>query len=246
MQQKVLGFTLIEMIVSIVIMGVVFLAITSFVVTGVDGYLDTVDRSRIQQQARFVVEKMSREIRNAIPNSFATNDTDTSKCMTFYSTRYAGAYTWQEDNQQLQFVIGQESPQLSDDSRIIINPSQYGDFLDGAAANHSLNGVALTDNMGTLNGIVLQSNSVSRRHYIYQASDEIEYCLKKNTVEPVTLSRLTRNNIVVADGVVFNESSFVYTPPSLQRGGLVHLGLLFEQNKEQSAYEHDVQVLNVP
>ncbi len=43
-----------------------------------------------------------------------------------------------------------------------------------------------------------------------------------------------------------DEGEFSYSPPTLQRGGVVHLALTFEQNDESSHFETDVQVLNVP
>ncbi|MGB1279803.1 MAG: type IV prepilin, MshO, partial [Vibrio cyclitrophicus] len=42
------------------------------------------------------------------------------------------------------------------------------------------------------------------------------------------------------------ESNFRYEEPSLQRGGVIHVDLVLEQNSEVSVYQQDVQVLNAP
>ena len=67
---KTRGFTLMEMIVTIVIGSFIMLGIAGYVQLGMKGYADTIDRQRMQTQAQFVLEKMSREIRHAVPNSF--------------------------------------------------------------------------------------------------------------------------------------------------------------------------------
>ncbi len=64
------GFTLMEMIVTIVVGSFIMLGIAGYVQLGMKGYADTIDRQRIQTQAQFVLEKMTREIRHAVPNSF--------------------------------------------------------------------------------------------------------------------------------------------------------------------------------
>ena len=71
---KVRGFTLIEMVVTMVISGIIVLGIAGFVEFGTKGYADSIDRQRLQTQAKFALEKISREIRHAVPNSFDDNN----------------------------------------------------------------------------------------------------------------------------------------------------------------------------
>lgn len=71
---KIRGFTLIEMIVTIVIGSIIMLGIAVYLRLGVQGYSDSIVRQRLQTQAQFVTEKMSREIRHAVPNSFFIAD----------------------------------------------------------------------------------------------------------------------------------------------------------------------------
>ncbi|MDF4609339.1 prepilin-type N-terminal cleavage/methylation domain-containing protein, partial [Vibrio parahaemolyticus] len=48
------GFTLMEMIVTIVVGSFIMLGIAGYVQLGMKGYADTIDRQRIQTQAQFV------------------------------------------------------------------------------------------------------------------------------------------------------------------------------------------------
>lgn len=243
---RVRGFTLIEMIVTITIMSGVFIAITSFMAKGVEGYVDSVDRERLQQQGRFVIEKMSREIRNAIPNSFdtLTNASSNQKCVTFFPIKYSGFYNWQGVGADLEFIIGQSGVAIGSGDRLIINPSRYDDFTVGSGSNHDISTIDSSVTPYKLNNVTLMSESIANRHYIYNSGDLIQYCLVKGV--GTDMATLTRNGNAVADSIRYSGSDFQYTPASLQRGGLIHLDLLFEQNGEQSAYKHDVQVMNVP
>ncbi|MDF5502130.1 MSHA biogenesis protein MshO, partial [Vibrio parahaemolyticus] len=71
-----------------------------------------------------------------------------------------------------------------------------------------------------------------------QDKSEVRYCFDTK--------RVTRNGITVADSVDTSVSGMRYLEPTLQRGGLVHINLEFEQAGERSVYQQDVQVLNVP
>ncbi|PMM08480.1 prepilin-type N-terminal cleavage/methylation domain-containing protein [Vibrio breoganii] len=250
------GFTLIEMILTIVVVAIIFLGIAGFVEFGAKGYSQTVDRQRLQNQARFAIEKMSREVRHAVPNSFSlSND---SKCLAFYPIEYAGFYQYREPTGDVEFVVGNDQPDtFSDGSRLVINPSRIQDLqtdgqsIEVAGEPKEPDGDYFSINMN------LTSQSSSNRHYIYQ-NQAVIYCIEALVV-PNGSGRIVRyygvfdndfsnlsGGVVVATGVVFNDSSFSYQQTSLQRGGLIHFNLLFHNGDEQSQYKHDVQVSNVP
>jgi MSHA biogenesis protein MshO len=66
------GFTLIELVIVIVILGVLATGISSFIRFGTQSYTDAADRDAVISSARFVVERLNREVRNALPNSIRT------------------------------------------------------------------------------------------------------------------------------------------------------------------------------
>ena len=102
---KVRGFTLMEMITTIVIGSVIMLGIAGYVQFGMKGYVDTIERQRMQTQALFVLEKMSREIRHAVPNSFHVPK-GAENCLEFVPIEYAGVYKLM--NNDLAFLIGHD------------------------------------------------------------------------------------------------------------------------------------------
>ncbi len=208
---KVRGFTLIEMVLTMVVGSILVLGIAGFVELGSKGYSDTVARQRLQTQANFVLEKMAREIRHAVPNSFATTTSSSEQCLTFYPIVYSGFYALSGTNDTtLEFLVGNSStPSTYSGLKMIINPTTQSDFDSGI----SLSGSSTTITLST----PLSSQSVSKRQYIYD--ELVSYCLNFSD------NSITRNSIQVADSV--DEGEFSYAPPTLQRGGVVHLAFPF-------------------
>ncbi|MEZ8816392.1 prepilin-type N-terminal cleavage/methylation domain-containing protein [Vibrio cyclitrophicus] len=244
------GFTLIEMIVTIVVVAVIGLAIAGFVEYGMKGYVETIDRQKVQVKGQFVVEKMSREISHAVPNSFDSSITLASassyaqKCLVFYAIKYSGFYHFDEATNDLNFIIGQDAPELEADDYLIINPTAYSEFVAGSTKRIPLVGLVSTNNVFTAPSVNLSSQSIAQRHYIYDGSDPVSYCLVNDTVQNQGL--IQRNGVTVADSINYVQSNFRYEEPSLQRGGVIHIDLVLEQNSEVSVYQQDVQVLNAP
>ncbi|WP_417359625.1 prepilin-type N-terminal cleavage/methylation domain-containing protein [Gallaecimonas pentaromativorans] len=63
------GFTLIELIAVIVLLGVIGLGGYGYLRFGTQLYTDTAGRAQTLSQGRFAVERLTRELRNAVPNS---------------------------------------------------------------------------------------------------------------------------------------------------------------------------------
>ncbi|EHV5552412.1 PilW family protein [Vibrio vulnificus] len=225
------GFTLVEMVLTLIVGSILVLGIAGFVELGTKGYADSVDRQRIQTQAQFVLEKLSREFRHAVPNSFS----DSGNCLSFYPIVYSGFYA--VEGNDIRFLIGNTNvtPPLANGLSLVINPSRQQDLV-----SDSFDVSGLTNGAGYFavsnQAASLESNSINRRHYIFHANGRVEYCF--------TAGRISRNGVQVADSV--SAASFNYLEPTLQRGGLVHIKLTFTQNDESSHYQQDVQVLNVP
>lgn len=231
---KAKGFTLVEMILTMIVSSILVLGITGFVELGSQGYADSAARQRLQTQGRFILEKMSREIQSAVPNSFTIfNNSEQQQCLSFYPIHYSGFYALEDDDRQLSFLIGNTNSVVDlSGLSLIINPTNPIEFKDKNSNNIALTGSSTTITLAT----PLLSQSIAERFYIYKES--ITYCLD------LTHQMMTRNGEQIADSIV--NGSFSYETPSFQQGGIVHLSMVFEQNDEQNHIQQDVQVLNVP
>ena len=81
------GFTLMELIIVIIILGAMSLGIAGFIKLSTQTYLNVTERDELLANARFSVERLNREVRNALPNSIrvrANGGTSaTKRCLEF-------------------------------------------------------------------------------------------------------------------------------------------------------------------
>ncbi|EJE4705593.1 prepilin-type N-terminal cleavage/methylation domain-containing protein [Vibrio parahaemolyticus] len=256
------GFTLIEMVVTIVIGSIIMLGIAGYVQVGVKGFVDANSRQRIQTQAQFVLEKLSREIRHAVPNSFRITNSGGSECLEFVPTYNSGYYFEKPGTSNLLFVTGEQvaggTIKSAENLRFVINPTRYEDLFNPPTGTVSWNSFSIDSDLsihsddGDGNAqfysfalpLPLASQSIAARIYLYKPDSAIRYCIVQ-PVLPNDSGLLTRNGVPVED-IDASKSAFNYTNTSLQIGGIVYLKFAFEQNGEESVYQQDVQVLNVP
>ena len=91
---RVQGFTLIEFILVIIVLGIMATVTTSYLGLGARMYAESADRDKLLSQSRFAVERITRELRNVVPNSVRTwSDVNGSRqCIEFAPLVQAGRY----------------------------------------------------------------------------------------------------------------------------------------------------------
>jgi len=93
------GFTLIELVLVILVLAIVSTGVTKFITFGVNIYQDTAGRDKQISDSRFVIERITREIRNALPNSVRVIDNkndeidgNDGKCVEFIPILASSSY----------------------------------------------------------------------------------------------------------------------------------------------------------
>ncbi|MFT6472027.1 MAG: MSHA biogenesis protein MshO [Neptuniibacter pectenicola] len=84
------GFTLIELIVVITLLGIISLVTVGFITSTMQGYADLTRRDQLSSAVRVAIERMAREIRNALPNSIRVNSD--GSCLEFIPSLAASRY----------------------------------------------------------------------------------------------------------------------------------------------------------
>ena|GEM_PF-1677709 len=72
------GFTLIELVISIVLVGIIAGIIGPIIFYGTEGYRQQVTRKELVSRARLALERMSREMRESVPNTVRVSTTNQS------------------------------------------------------------------------------------------------------------------------------------------------------------------------
>lgn len=85
------AFTLIELVAVIVILSIIAIVGSNYVVSSMRAYHDTQNRSNLINQSRQAIERMTRQIRGALPNSVRLTNADL--CLEFLPVAGGGNYT---------------------------------------------------------------------------------------------------------------------------------------------------------
>jgi MSHA biogenesis protein MshO len=86
------GFTLVELIATMVILGIISVMTSKFIVNGFSFYVDATNIQKISTTANFVAEKMEKLIENSVPNSIVISEK--GKSITFVPIKGALGYTY--------------------------------------------------------------------------------------------------------------------------------------------------------
>jgi len=87
------GFTLVELIMVIVIMGIVGGVVAVFMKTPIDAYFSSARRAALSDVADTTVRRIARDVRKALPNSLRN---PASQCIEFIPTKTGGRYRTQD------------------------------------------------------------------------------------------------------------------------------------------------------
>jgi len=239
------GFTLIEMIVVIIILGVLAAAISSFITLSTQIYREATGREQLVSSARFAIERLNRDVRNSLPNSLKL--TSSPDCLEFTpiieSTTYTNIPVAPESAENYISVIRFNEP-LKDTWRAIVYPLNSNDVYASTSGKvhdveHIVDDTLDEWDIVINNGVATHftEDSPTRRVYFIDESERVKYCLQGNS--------LLRNDVLIAEDIG-NTSPFEIEPATLQRNAMVKVHFRFEKNSEKATFTNEIQVLNVP
>ncbi len=262
------GFTLIEMIAAILVLAAIGLFSTQFVSFGARTYSDVAGRQQLLAQSRFALERLTRELRDAVPNSqFVSN---AGRCINFVPIVASGAYAQlpiapavADHGVLIDFI---DAPLVQHGDRLWLYPlstahvydpleQRYAsiscagpDCLPDADVNHEIP-VTFDASAGPVQFVTA---SPAQRFYIGRS--QVSYCADTD--------RLERSETALATGAVsgpylmaeqLDQNMVAYPPfryvePSLLRSAVVLIDLRFSRatGSEPFRFIHEVHLPNVP
>ncbi|MDX2367507.1 MAG: type II secretion system protein [Colwellia sp.] len=242
MRKKSSGFTLIELITVIVILGVLATAISTFIKFGTQVYSETTARDQLVSSARFAVERINREIRNSLPNSLQL--TNSNQCIEFTpiieNTIYTDIPVLPEiASDKISVILFDEA--FDSNWNVIVYPLIPDDVYGNTGKIYSVDSIITVGDEWVItldNNVLFAEDSPTQR--VYFINESVEYCLSGET--------LTRNGILMAQDIHNTNANppFEVLSSTLQRNAMVQIHLEFEKNNEQITFNNEVQVLNVP
>lgn len=268
------GFTLVEMVTVILILGILVVGVSSFIIFGTRIFVESSSVDQVLSQSRFAIERMTRELRSALPNSVRLNGNNlTYQCVEFVPIEASTTY--------LAMPIAPSAAALTGTvildnvaSKIAVNqyawiyPLTDSDVYNSARQKRAqINSINTAANQVNLTFTAsVRFAEASPRQRIYFASAPVSYCFEKaSSGNELILKRYTGyglnasqpvpadmgSGVLMAQGIanaLTNSADLplILTPSSLVNNAMVHLQPRFNVNGETFQYRHQVQVINVP
>jgi MSHA biogenesis protein MshO len=268
------GFTLVEMIVSIVLAGIIIGMVGVFGRAQLEAYIDVSNRAELTEAADTALRRISRELESALPNSVRVSGD--GNFLEYVPIRDAGRYRADfgggANDDPLDFgsntddrfdVLGPNVTIRQGDQLAIFNLGQDGsDVYAGTSRRPAIPGVALNNVRFTPGGTQFPLASPQNRFQIVGGPVTYEcsvaqgtlvrhWCYNFQAVQPSVFGALPVHAACpnVQAAVLVNNvqrCQFSYAPAVQQRNGLVVLRLTLGRNGEAVQLMHQVHVLNTP
>lgn len=93
-QARLAGFTLVEMVMVIIVVGIIGASLVMFMKPAIESYADSRRRAGLSDKADTALRRIAREVRTAVPNSIRTPN---NQCFELVPTSTGGRYRMQAD-----------------------------------------------------------------------------------------------------------------------------------------------------
>ncbi len=256
------GFTLLEVVFVIVILGVVSSIGAGFLVSSVDAYRDAQSRSVLVQRARLTLEQIALQIRSAVPNSVRVSST--GNCVEFLPVVVASNYQTSlpdvANNKSLissintgTFTLGLGQPQF-----VVVAPMSPNEVYSTALPGVTVSVGALSSSPAS--SIPLASNHRflrnSKSQRVYVADYPKRICLVGSELHRYSqygflTSALTDgepggDSDLMAHNVAANGRLFTLSPGSENRNASLLINVAFSSANDTLNMTHEVLIRNVP
>lgn len=265
-RRRVHGFTLVEAIVVIVISGIIFAAVAVFIQKPVQGYFDTTRRAELSDIADTALQRITRDLRLALPNSVRVSGNYLEFLLTTGGGRYRADPTSTGTGNTLDFnspsgdsgfdVIG-PVPTLAAGNQIVI--FNLGAGISGADAyqssgNNRASYASVSGSTITLSAAKLFPwPSPGKRFHVVDTAVTYQCDAAAGVVRrywgyginPTQVAPSGGSNALIATSV--SACGFTYDPNELnQRYGIVSIRLALTQSSETVTVQSQAHVPNIP
>lgn len=251
------GFNLIELIIVIVVLGTLMAGTAAYITNSMIAYNDVARRDQLTTQGRITIEKVSRALRSALPNSIRVQN----NCIEFLPIIGSSVYTslptdapassFNAIDFNLNSAIGTRY--------VIVYPynlnAVYAGGSPGPRATYSSKSGSPATTVTLSGNHQFSQHAPQRRFYVTDAPTS--YCIEGNNLNRyrgynISAAQATPPSAtaeLVAQDLQLNDSGpvtpFSYTPGTLRRNAIVAMDFRFLIGNEWIRLYHEVQVRNV-
>jgi MSHA biogenesis protein MshO len=265
------GFTLIEMITVVVLLGVISVGIGGLIKFGAQIFVDVNNRDDLVGSARFAIERLNREVRGALPNSVRVvgdgNSPQIRQCLEFIpaiaSAVYQDVPVAPEAPTNSVPVIRFDRTDFSSNLFAVVYPLFPDDLYDGSATPKAISNLVETStHVWTLTlasaGLFSQDSPTRRLYFV---DYPVSYCVQAGkltrhvksdfadgqpTVSDTSVLMAENLEIKDVDDLSKNYFPFNVSAPTHLRNAILTSEIRFAKNDERITFNNETQVINVP
>ena len=256
---KAKGFTLIELVLVIAILGIISVGFVGFINIGSNVYQNVSNRDSLISDARFAVERLNRELRNALPNSIRIMDNGSRQCLEFVPIKTSHVYTDIPANGDLpstdiEAIKASAFYSFSNTDRVVVYPIDQNDAYD-LSLNRAQQ-ISTVDTSTNIWKLTLNSAtsfaSDSPNEHLFIVDEPVSYCAETNKLERFSAYGFNNNQVILTNGVLMaehidisEELPFTFDVKQ-QSDAIVQVDLTFSQNNESVFFSNGVHIQHVP
>jgi MSHA biogenesis protein MshO len=255
------GFTLLELIIVIVVLGILAVGTSTYIVQTTESYVVSAERGKLIASGRLAVEKITRRLRNALPNSIRISASN--NCVEYIPVIRATNYT-------SNILVPSATVSTEAFDMPTPAPSPFYVSVAGFSASELYNQpiadpgvIALGQLPGAGVGVTsinlpgshqFLRNSPTARTFI--TGNPERFCIVSGSLSYYTDYGFensiatditgTATASLVAENIDGASSNFLYTASSLVSNAIVDVTLNFIKDGDPVKISHQVQVRNVP
>lgn len=267
------GFTLIELIIVIVILGIISVSTFAYLGFGAQIFRDTVERSALASEGRFVIERFSREVRNALPGSVRVAGDCVEYAPIFTSSLYLSLPTSSSSSVPFEVANSIENKATSTYAgrRVFVYANTESHIYDGSPSDarwHEIQAATIDASVLTfdIDGNVFGRESPAQRYFV--TGEPVSWCRNGQTLvrfenygwqeiqssvgnlltlcaaEPSCSSAIMARGVSLAPG----RPLFQVEEATLRRNALIEIDFQVERagTSEVARFNHEVHLPNVP
>ena len=238
------AFTLVELVITIVLIGIVAGLGVGLALNVFRGYADSRNKNFLYWEAKFTIERIDREIREALPNSIQVIDNHILKFVKINNGFFYEPY----NENSINVFFHNLNNYISTNNKISIYNLNYNQIFSGKRAYKISNIQKINSDNWT---ITLDKNINKNSPYnrFFTIATPVAYFLEDNKLYRCFNFPLTGN---YRDGICnvltdyISNITFSFEPGTSKRNGLVKISLTLTKNDFSFTYNYEVNIRNVP
>ena len=260
------GFSLIELVIVISLIGIMAISLSNLTKNTVISYIDAKDRNRFSQSSKWAIERISREVREALPQSIRTGSSGSYHCVEFLNIRNASTYlNLPASGSVTSFTAVEFDLSFTPGLIAAIMPINPASIYSGSGTLANVASISNAANQSTINltSATTFARRSPRRRFFFLTSP-IAYCLNDSNGEIRRWSAYSRtasqqfppsggSNSLMGENFSPNGTVFNIQPGTLSRASLLQLNFRLQNRSrnltgDEESFEifQEVHIRNVP